>query len=63
MPQRIYWQKDYVKYYKRKNIGQELSEFTPVEIVGYEVDEAGSPTSFSLWVVHIYGGLFIYGKS
>ena len=43
MPQRIYWQKDYVKYYKRKNIGQELSEFTPVEIVGYEVDEAGSP--------------------
>lgn len=24
-------------------IGQELPELTPVEIVGYEVDEAGSP--------------------
>lgn len=24
-------------------IGQGLSELTPVEIVGYEVDEAGSP--------------------
>ena len=24
------------------NIGQELSEFKPVEIVGYEVCEAGS---------------------
>ena len=27
----------------KKYIGQGLSEFTPVEIVGYEVDEAGSP--------------------
>ncbi|MCM1507363.1 MAG: hypothetical protein NC177_09560 [Ruminococcus flavefaciens] len=24
-------------------LGQELSEFTPVEIVGYEVAETGSP--------------------
>ena len=26
-----------------------------MEIVGYEVDESGSPTSFSLWVVHNSG--------
>ena len=34
------------------NIGQELSEFKPVEIVGCEVCEAGNPLSFSSWVVH-----------
>jgi len=28
---------------KETNIGQELPELTPVEIVGYEVVEAGSP--------------------
>ena len=28
---------------KEVYIGQELPELTPVEIVGYEVDEAGSP--------------------
>ena len=33
-------------------IGQELSEFKPVEIVGYEVCEAGSPCHFRGWVVH-----------
>lgn len=27
----------------KKYIGQGLPELTPVEIVGYEVDEAGSP--------------------
>ena len=27
----------------KKYIGQGLPEFTPVEIVGYEVNEAGSP--------------------
>ena len=30
----------------------QLSEFTLVELVGYEDVEARSPTSFSLWVVH-----------
>ena len=34
------------------NIGQELSEFKPVEIVGYEVCEAGSPNALSSMVVH-----------
>ena len=34
------------------NIGQELSEFKPVEIVGYEVCEAGSPDALSSMVVH-----------
>ena len=33
-------------------IGQELSEFKPVEIVGYEVCEAGSPDALSSMVVH-----------
>ena len=43
MRQRIYWKKDYDKEHKRNNnIGQGLSELTPVEIVGYEVCEAGS---------------------
>ena len=37
MPQKIFWQKDYDKSHKLLDIGQGLSEFTPVEIVGYEV--------------------------
>jgi len=36
------------------NIGQELSEFKPVELVDYEDKEAGSPRPFRSWVVHIY---------
>ena len=34
------------------NIGQELSEFNPVELVGYEVCEAGNPNALSSMVVH-----------
>lgn len=34
------------------NIGQELSEFKPVELVGYEDKEAGSPRPFRGWAVH-----------
>ena len=29
--------------HKNNNIGQELPESTPVETVGYEICEAGSP--------------------
>ena len=41
--QRIYWKKDYIEHKRNNNIGQGLSELTPVEIVGCEVCEAGSP--------------------
>ena len=34
------------------NIGQELSEFTLAEIVGYEVDEAGNADALASRVVH-----------
>ena len=34
-------------------IGQGLSEFKPVELVGCEDKEAGSPRPFRGWVVHI----------
>lgn len=34
------------------NIGQELSKFKPVEIVGYEVCEAGNSDALASWVVH-----------
>ena len=34
------------------NIGQELPEFKPVELVGYEDEEAGNPCPFRYWVVH-----------
>ena len=34
-------------------IGQELSKFTPVELVGYEDEEAGSPDALASWVVHV----------
>ena len=43
MPRRIFWQKGYGRYHKGTYIGMVQPEFTPVEIVGYEVDEAGSP--------------------
>lgn len=33
-------------------IGQELSEFKPVELVGCEDEEAGSPDALALRVVH-----------
>lgn len=33
------------------NIGQELSEFKPVELVDYEDEEAGSPDALSSMVV------------
>ena len=33
----------------KKYIGQELPESTPVEIVGYEVYEAGSPLALDNW--------------
>lgn len=39
-------------YKNNNNIGQELSEFKPVEIVGCEICEAGSPPSFNSEVVH-----------
>ena len=45
------WQKIYQDKYIY-NIGQGLSELTPVEIVGCEVYEAGSPFGFRQWVVH-----------
>lgn len=35
------------------NIGQELSEFKPVELVGCKDEEAGSPRPFRGWVVHL----------
>ena len=35
------------------NRGQELSEFKPVELVGREDKEAGSPRPFMDWVVHM----------
>ena len=35
------------------NIGQELSEFKPVELVGYEDEEAGSTDALISWVVHV----------
>ena len=34
------------------NIGQELSEFKPVELVGCENEETGSPNALVLRVVH-----------
>lgn len=37
---------------KQYLVRQELSEFTLVELVGYEDDETRSPLSFSSWVVH-----------
>ncbi len=37
----------------KKYIGQGLPKLTPVEIVGYEVDEAGSPIGLRQWVVHL----------
>ena len=36
-------------------IGQELSEFKPVELVGYEDEEAGSHDALVSRVVHQYG--------
>ena len=39
--------------YKNNNqIGQELPEFKPVEVAGYEVGEAGSPSAVASVVVH-----------
>lgn len=34
------------------NIGQELSEFKPVELVGYEDEEAGNHDTLASMVVH-----------
>lgn len=34
-------------------IGQELSEFKPVELVGYEHEEAGSPDTLASVAVHL----------
>ena len=43
-------------WHKQYLVRQELSELTLVELVGYEDDEARSPTSVSSWVVHMVGG-------
>lgn len=34
------------------NIGQELPEFKPVELVGYDDKETGNPDALASWVVH-----------
>ena len=39
-------------YEKNNQIGQELPKFTPVELVGYEDEEAGSPDALASRVVH-----------
>ena len=37
---------------KNNQIGQELSKFTPVELVGYDDKETGNPDALASWVVH-----------
>ena len=39
-------------------IGQELSEFKPVELVGCENEEAGNPDALASRVVHSWSGKY-----
>ena len=41
-----------IEHKKNNYIGQGLPESTPVEIVGNEICETGSPLAFRQWVVH-----------
>ena len=41
-----------IEHKKNNYIGHELPESTPVEIVGNEICETGSPLAFRQWVVH-----------
>ncbi len=43
MPQKYTGRRIKANSIKEAYVGQELPELTPVEIVDYEVDEAGSP--------------------